>query len=323
MADNLTTTTEVDPAVATFYDRVLLKRGLPKLVHALFADKKPLGSKKGNTIKFRRYSALTTATTPITEGVTPPGQKLAKIDLTAQVSQYGDYVHITDWVDLTVEDPVLTVANEELGLQMGQTHDEIIRDIMTACASAYPCSGGGNAGTGTLAAPTEFSKADMDAAVKVLLGNNADFFTPLIKAVAGQGTSPIRPAFWAIMHTDLIDALEAVSGFRSTSNYPAQSGVLDAEWGSTGNVRWLMSSVADRTLGTPDIYKCPVIGKHAYGIVDLEGGNAKSIIKAFGSGGTSDPLNQRATAGWKTAFVARILNDNFMLVLYASNLAYS
>lgn len=323
MADNLTTTTEVDPAVAVFYDRVLLKRGLPKLVHALFADKKPLGSKKGNTIKFRRYSALTVATTPITEGVTPPGQKLAKMDLTAQVSQYGDYVHMTDWVDLTVEDPVLTVANEELGLQMGKTVDQIIRDIMVACASATACTGGGNSGTGTLAAPTEFSKADIDGIVKILLGNDANFFTPLMKAVAGQGTAPIRPAFWGIIHTDLIDALESVSGFRSTSQYPTQGGVLEAEWGSTGNVRWLMSSVADRTLGTPDIYRCPIIAQHAYGIVDLEGGNAKSIIKAFGSGGTSDPLNQRATAGWKVAFVARILNDIFMNVLYTSNLAYS
>jgi len=318
MADNLTTTTEVDPGVAVFYDRVLLKRGLPKLIHGLFADKKPLGSKKGSTIKFRRYSALTVATTPLTQGVTPPGQKLAKSDLTATVSQYGDYVHITDVVDLTVEDPLLTIAHEELGLQLGQTVDQIVRDIMVACASLTLCSGGGNAQT-----PTEFSKADIDGVVKTLLGNNADFFTPLVKAASGQGTTPIRPAFWGLAHTDLIDAIEAVSGFKSTSNYPAQSGVLDSEWGSTGNVRWLLSSVADRTLGSPDTYRCPIVGKHAYGIVDLEGGNARSIVKPFGSGGTSDPLNQRATAGWKIMFVARILNDNFMNILRCSNLAGS
>jgi len=319
MAENLTTTTEVDPAVAVFYDRVLLKRGLPKLVHALFADKKPLGSKRGNTIKFRRYSALTVAKTPITEGVTPPGQKLAKMDLTAQVSQYGDYVHITDWVDLTVEDPVLTIANEELGLQMGQTVDEIVRDILAACATSANCTGGTNGGT-----PTEISKADVDAAVKILLGNNAEFFTPLIKAASGQGTAPIRPAFWGIVDTDLIDTLEDVSGFKSTSQYPAQSGIMEAEWGSTGNVRWLQTSIAYVDTGaSPDTYYLPIIGRHAYGIVDLEGGNARSIVKAFGSGGTSDPLNQRATAGWKVAFVARILNDNFMYILKASDLTAS
>lgn len=318
MADNLTTTLEVDPGIALFYDRVLLQRGKPKLIHSLFADRKPLQSGK-TTVKLRRYSALTTATTQITEGVTPPGQKLAKTDLLATVSQYGDFVHITDIVDLTVEDPVLTIAAEELGDQMGRTVDEIVRDIVTACASSANCTGGANLGT-----PTEISKADIDGVVKTLLNNSADFFTPLIKASSGQGTLPVRPSFWGLIHTNLIDTLEAVSGFKSTSNYPAQSGVLEAEWGSTGNVRWVTSSVAKvDAVATPDTYYLPIMGKHAYAIVDLEAGNARNIVKAFGSGGTSDPLNQRATSGWKLMFVARILNDNFMFVLKASDLLAS
>ena len=310
MADNLTTSTEVDPAIAIFYDRVLLKRGKPKLIHTLFGQKKNIAAKSGNTIKFRRYSALTTATTALTEGVTPPGQKLAKMDLLAQVSQYGDYVHITDIVDLTVEDAVLTVANEELGDQMGRTVDEIVRDILQATASVDRCVG--------IGADDRLTKADIDTlAVLVLLGNNAQMFTPAIKAGSGQGTSPIRPAYWALSHTALTDDLEAVQGFKSTSQYPAQQGVLDAEWGSTGNVRWLMSTVA--YVDASDVYANFIIGKNAYGVVDLESGNARSIVKAFGSGGTSDPLNQRATAGWKLMFVARILNDNFMLNLEAKH----
>lgn len=317
MADNLTTTTEVDPGVALFYDRVLLKRGVPKLVHSLFADKKGTGGK--TTVKFRRYAALTVATTPITEGVTPPGQKLSKTDLLATVSQYGDYVHITDVVDLTVEDAVLTIANEELGIQMGKTIDQLTRDILIACASVTLATGGLNGAT-----PTEISKADVDAIVKLLLNADAEFHTSLIKASSGQGTLPVRPAFWGIMNTNLIDALEAVSNFKSTSNYPAQSGVLDAEWGSTGNVRWVVSTRAHQdTVSSPDRYKLPIVGRHAYGEISLEGGNAKSIIKAFGSAGTADPLNQRATAGWKAWHVARILNDNFMHILDVTDLTAS
>jgi len=45
----------------------------------------------------------------------------------------------------------------------------------------------------------------------------------------------------------------------------------------------------------------------------------KNIVKAFGSGGTSDPLDQRATSGWKASFVGRILNDAFMHLLNSSN----
>jgi len=156
-------------------------------------------------------------------------------------------------------------------------------------------------------------------AVQVLIGNNCEMYTPLIRGASGQGTSPIRPAYWSLSETDLIDDLEAVGGFLSTSQYPAQSGVLDAEWGSTGNVRWLLTTEGYVDAGVSNLgadeYFNFIIGKNAYGIVDLEAGNAKSIIKGFGTGGTSDPLNQRATAGWKLMFVARILNDLNMMNL--------
>jgi len=92
MAQNLTTTTDVDPGVATYYDRILLTRALPYLVHLKWAQEKTLDKKSGNTVKFRRYSALSKATTPLSEGVTPPGQLLAKTDLTCKVSQYGKQI---------------------------------------------------------------------------------------------------------------------------------------------------------------------------------------------------------------------------------------
>jgi len=87
----LTTTTEVPAAVAIFYDRELLANARAKLFHEKFAQTRNLPSKSDDTIKFRRYGTLTTATTPLTEGVTPAGQKLSKTDLLAKVSQYGSH----------------------------------------------------------------------------------------------------------------------------------------------------------------------------------------------------------------------------------------
>jgi len=307
---NLTTTTEVDPAVATFYDKTLLVRAVPNLVHERWAQRRPLSRRSGNTIKFRRYSKLSTATTPLTEGSTPPGQKLSKTDLTAQISHYGDFVHITDVIDLTVEDAVLTEANELLGEQMGETRDEIVRDILIATASSTDAAGGSNGGT-----PTEMTKSDIDGIVKTLMGNDAKMVAPQISATTGVGTSPVRKAYWAVAHTDLLDDLEDVSNFRNVSEYPSAMGQEEGEWGATGNVRWILSSVANKNeTPSPDEYNIPIIGMNAYAITDLEG-STQSIVKAFGSGGTTDALNQRASAGWKNAFVARILNDNFMNLL--------
>lgn len=310
---NITTTTQVDPAVATFYDRVLLTRAQPMLVHEKFAQRRNLRRKNGNTIKFRRYTKLTTATTPLVEGVTPSGQQLSKTDLTAKISQYGDFVHITDIVDMTVEDAVLTEANELLGEQSGETRDEIVRDILAGTASITNASGGSNGNT-----PTELTKSDIDSVVKTLLNNNAKMMTPMIRANTGVGTAPIRMSYWGIAHTELVDDIEDVTNFKAVSEYPNPSAADDAEWGATGNVRWLLSSVADKTDDTVDTYKLPIIGKEAYAITDLDGA-MQSIVKPFGSGGTTDPLNQRSTAGWVMQMVARILNDSFIHALNVSH----
>ena len=308
MADTLTTTTEVDPAVSVFYDRVLLKAAHPKLVHGKFAQHARLAKKSGNTYKWRRYSNLSDATTPLPEGINPPGQKMAKTDLTAQVSWYGDFVHITDVIDLTVEDPVLTIAADKLGKQEGKTFDTLMRDILSACASKTNASGGTNAQT-----PTELTRGDVDAVVKTLLGSNAEMIQSMVRAGSGVGTSPVRAAFWSIIHTDIMDDLEAVTGFKAVSEYPRQNDVDDAEWGATGNCRWLYTTNAKKTTESPVQYHLPIIGQDAYGDVDLS--SSKNIVKAFGSSGIADPLDRQATSGWKTVWVARILNDSFMHIL--------
>ena len=307
MADNLTTTAQVDAGVELYYDRVLLINAKPYLVHDRFAQRRPLPQGASKIIKFRRYTKLATATAQLSEGVTPPGKKLAKTDIKATAAQYGDFVHITDVVELTNTDGELNKAGDLLGMQMGETHDEIIRDhIMQAT------------GRTTFVTQNHLNKTDLDAVVKTLLNADARMITQLIHATTGVGTTPVRPAFWGILNTALIDDLEAVTGFKSTSEYPAQDTVDEAEWGATGNVRWLASSVAHgpSLVGDPytagTIYWLPIIGQNAYGITELSGGNAKSIIKALGSAGTADPLNQRSTMGWKSFFVARVLNDSFI-----------
>jgi N4-gp56 family major capsid protein len=313
---NLTTTTQVDPAVAVFYDRVLLKAAHPKLVHLRFAQHARLDKKSGNTYKWRRYANLADADVPLAEGVNPPGSRLSKTDLTAQVAWYGDFVHITDVVDMTVEDPVLTIAADKLGRQAGKTLDSLMRDILAACASVSNAAGGANALT-----PTELTRADVDGVVMELLGGDAEMMIPTIKGSTKVGTSPVRESFWAIAHTDLIDDMEVVNGFQAVANYPTGDGV-DGEWGAVGNTRWLVTTNArvianDDLAAANDVYYIPVIGKDAYGDVELA--NMRNIVKAFGSGGTSDPLNRQATSGWKTVWTARILNDNFMHVLRATH----
>jgi len=314
---NLTSTTQVDPAVSVYYDRILLSRALPKLVHNRWAQKKSIKSKSGTMIKFRRYNSLSDATTPLVEGTPPPGQQGNKTDLTAIASQYGDFVHITDVVDLTVEDAVLTEFNILLGEQMGKTYDTLTRDILVACATTTACAAGKNAH-----APTEITDSDLGAAVDVLIGNNADYLTGVIKASTGVGTLPLAASFGGIFHSDLRTDFTGLDSWLPIEKYPNPGAAESYEEGRTDKIRWLMTTNASRIYhgigGAHYLYNLLIFGKEAYGTIDIEGGNVKSIIKDFGTGGTKDALNQECTAGWKGWWVAKILNDTFMFNLTAS-----
>jgi len=62
-----------------------------------------------------------------------------------------------------------------------------------------------------------------------------------------------------------------------------------------------------------DVYATLVIGANAYGVTEVTGGGLQHIVKQLGSAGTEDPLNQRATAGWKAIKTAKILVEPYMV----------
>lgn len=69
------------------------------------------------------------------------------------------------------------------------------------------------------------------------------------------------------------------------------------------------------TKAAPDVHASLVFGRDAYGTIDIEGGgNLHTIIKAPGSAGTADPLDQRCTVAAKVdAYTAKILNGDWIV----------
>lgn len=61
-------------------------------------------------------------------------------------------------------------------------------------------------------------------------------------------------------------------------------------------------------------YACLFLAKGAFKVVKLNGKNMEIIVKGQGSSGTSDPLNQRSTIGWKAAgFGAKIAINEYIV----------
>ncbi len=61
------------------------------------------------------------------------------------------------------------------------------------------------------------------------------------------------------------------------------------------------------------VYSTLVLGANAYGVTEIENGGLEHIVKQLGSAGAADPLNQRASAGWKATKTAERLVENYMI----------
>ena len=313
-----TTMTQVPAGIAAFYDKNLLMRAVPYFVHDKFGQMRNLPSKSSETVKFRRYSNLAATTTPLTEGVTPAGSQLAVTDITAKVVQYGDFVTLTDKIQMHVEDNVVKEATDILGDQAGLTLDTVWRDaIVPNLANAISLNAAGAAAAeNALVAADKISAKALDQAILTLKKNLAKKFTGVIAGSTAVGTSPIRAAYMGIIHPDVTYDLEGISGYKNTAEYASQGDIQEGEVGSYKDIRFIETTQGyintDGGSGSVDTYHTPIFGKEAYGVVSMRGkGKFETFVKPLGSAGTADPINQRSTVGWKGSTVAKILNDAY------------
>lgn len=179
---------DLSPEMKTYYEKRLLDNAEPNLVHSQFADKYPIPKNGGKTIEFRKYSPLAKATTPITEGVTPNGNKLNVTAITATIAQYGDWIQLSDLLDLTAIDNNVLQATKLLGSQAGRTLDTVSREVLAG-------------GTNVMYAPkvaeggveTEVkSRAGLDATAKI----NVDLIYKAARALKSMNANKSATALW-------------------------------------------------------------------------------------------------------------------------------
>jgi N4-gp56 family major capsid protein len=316
MADILTTTTQLTVGVQDYYNRTLLGRLQPLLTFVGYGMEKPVPKKSGVKITWRRYANLSAATTALTEGVTPQGSQMSKTDYAATVLQYGDYVMVSDWVRMVGYDAELTEAAGILGDQAGNTLDQLCRDVLVAGTSVEYAS----AVTSRATVDAVIVAADVEKAENFLSRNNVMPINERIVASTKVSTYGIDPAYIAIGHIDLLKDLRAITGFIEVKEYASQRGILPGEVGSYGRIRFVLTSngkiwSGGGATGTTfrndgannDVYGVIVFGKGAYGNSSIGPRSVQNIVHK--EGGTHDPLNQRATSGWKASFITKILSD--------------
>lgn len=301
MALQTTTSAGLSAEMKTFYDRVLLERTLPVLLHAQFGQTRSIPAHGGKTIEFRKFSALATATTPLVEGVPPTLKDLTVTAITASPLQYGDAVGFTDLISTTTIDPILTETTALLGEEAGETMDELTRDILNQ-GTTIQYAGASSNTRNTVGSADIITVAELRKAVRTLVMNRAKRINGFYQAII----SP-RVSF------DLQGTAEWV-----TANQFAQTGrQFDGSLGTLYGVKFWETDKAKVFTGLGeagvDVYSTLIFGANAYGIINLDGHSLKSFYKPTGSAGTADPVDQQQSMGWKVTYTTKILNDAFML----------
>lgn len=122
-----------------------------------------------------------------------------------------------------------------------------------------------------------------------------------------------------ISHPDNLYDLEGDTNITSIWQYAGQRGesnqlfdleFRDLPFGFRIYTTSLCRIFASLGLSGADVYGVVVFGDQWYGTINLDKMPAKVIVKDRGSAGTSDPLDQLASVGYKAAHTAVILNQN-------------
>ena len=300
---NATNSEGLSAEMKTFYDKTLITLAGPYLVHDQFGQRKPIPKGGGKTIEFRKFSKLPKAMQPITEGVTPKGNKLQVSAVTATVDQYGDYIEQTDMLELTAIDNTIVEATKELSAQAGLTLDAIVRNELVAGTNVMYAPKVAADGTETEVT----SRSNLDATCKLRVKD-------VFKAAAelkSVNAPKIGGYYVAVIHPyvayDLMQ--EAGEQWLGIQKYANPENILKGEIGCLGGVRFVESTEAKIFEG--GVFATLFLGENAYGVTDIEGGGLEHIVKQKGYG--NDPLNQRSSIGWKATKVAKRLVEEYII----------
>ena len=287
----------------TFYDMTLIDEAQAALVHDQFAQKRDIPKNGGKTIEFRKFASLPKALTPLTEGVTPDGKSLNVTAITATVSQYGDYITMSDVLDLTAIDPVVVEATKILGRQAGLTLDTVTRNILQSGTNVTYCPKKAADGTETAVTSRTGLDATCQLTVKVI--------QKVVAKLKAQNAPKINGKYVAIIHPYVAYSLMRDPEWIDAHKYSAAENLFNGEIGEIAGVRFVETTEAKIYDG--GVFGTLFMGANAYGTTEITGGGLQTIVKSKGSAGTADPLDQRSSVGWKGIKTAEILIDNYIV----------
>lgn len=341
----LTTTTQIPPPINMMFTRRFLVRGRYK-THYFHGTSPARVTKHGgtSTALWRRFEHMTPTTTPLAELTsddypTRPGSQPTVTDVTKAVAKYGDHIVLTEEADVFNFNGTTTELTDVLASQAGRSVNMVVRNEMEDNATQTYTGGVSDvASVNAIVAAT-----DLDRIINQLNRLVAEPFDNITTGSNATATNPIMPAFYGVCHPDVAHDISGLSGFKSVESYAGQVSIRPNEFGFYGKaglgIRFVSSPDASidagagatggtnvrETATNADVYATVIYGENATGTLGLGNETPTRIMdtnqsmpvieiinKPMGSAGTADPLDEKATLGWKAWTAAKILNGNWI-----------
>ena len=218
----------------TFYDRQLLESAKTRFVHAKYGQKRPIPRNSGKRVEFRKWNLFDAndAVEALQEGVTPTGQALSQSNVEVEVAQYGAYVEVSDLLDMTGYDQVISESAELLGEQLGTVVEWVTRDAM-------------NAGTNVQYANGKTSRSAITASDKLTVAEIRKAVRTLKKAKARPfGEEGRKPHFICICSPEATFDLQSDALWQDVSKYSCAEAIYSGEIGRLFGVVFVESTEA-------------------------------------------------------------------------------
>jgi N4-gp56 family major capsid protein len=287
----------IDVAFQKANDQKFLEIHKESLIFEKYTGKVKLRAHSGNTVRFPKKHRITPKNTLLKEGKTPDPNKIQLSAITATVEQHGDYIMFTDVALGTSIYELMSVARSGQAYESAEIKNALIRDDILANDSIQVAYADKVVTNGTTTEVSSVSAIDETAKLTV------DTVRKMIRIMKKNNIKPIvGKDFVMMIHPDQWYDLTSDPKWEDMHKHTDPTPMYDGEIGRISGMRFVETTTV---LVTKDgeaggtVYHSLVLGAEGVDEVEMEGGGVKTIAKGLGSGGTADPLNQRATVGWK------------------------
>lgn len=213
-------------AMKTYYDTELLENARDEAVYGQLGKHQALPRNHGKSVEWRKWNTLPEPD-KLVEGVIPEGKKFGQTSLNVGIAQYGEYVSISDQLELHAIDDTILGATEEIGAAMGSKADLLTRDAILAGCSCVLIAPSGQTTN------TVVWKMDKTALF------TADLVARAATELKKKRVPTIDGKYVAVIHPSVAYNLRKDSDWVNAHQYAAVTEIFNGEIGELHGVRFI------------------------------------------------------------------------------------